>query len=473
MLNNSEKMSLQTNNSFWGVLREAFQGSQRDFTEGSVGQALFILSVPMIMEMIMESVFAVVDIFFVAKLGPDAIAIVGITESMVALIYAISIGLGIGATATVARRIGEKDSEKASQAAAHAIYLGLIVSIILGIIGVIFAADFLRLLGGSENVVMQGTAFTQIMLGGNAVVIFLFLLNSIFRGAGDAAIAMKVLWIANIINIILCPCFIFGLAFFPEMGVTGAAIATTIGRGSGVLLAFYYLFRGEKRFEIQARHWVFNGKLLWSLIKISSSAVLQLTIAMVSWAGLIKVISRFGSEVIAGYTISLRIIMFVFLPSLGLSNATATLVGQNLGAKKPEKAEKAVWLAIFYNVVFQTIIGVLLTVFAVPLVSLFTNDSQVIFYGSESLRIVSYGFFFYAVGMVLESAFNGAGDTWTPTYLNFFIFWVFEIPLAYFLANNFGYSQHGVFWAITISFSCLAIFSGILFKRGKWKLKKI
>lgn len=470
MSNYVENTSVEAyDNSFWSILSEALRGSDRDFTKGSIGVAIFILAVPMILEMAMESVFAVVDVFFVSKLGADAVAIVGITESMMVLIYAIGIGIAVGATATVSRRVGEKDFDGAAKSATHAIYIGLVASVLISIIGIIFAADFLRLLGASKSVIREGTLFTQIMLGSNFVVIFLFLLNAIFRGAGDAAIAMRVLMIANILNCILDPLFIFGVGFFPELGVTGAAVATTIGRGIGVLYAAYSLFFAEKRFEIRREHWRFDTERFKRLWSVSWLAILQFLIATASWTGLMPIISKFGSQSVAGYTIAIRIIVFALLPAIGLANAAATLVGQNLGAKKPERAEKAVWKSAFYNAIFQTSIGILFVIFAEPIVGIFTNEPAVFNYAADGLRIISYGFLFYAVGMVLESSFNGAGDTWTPTYLNLFIFWLFEIPLAYILAYYFDMKTHGVFWAITIAFSALAIVSAILFKRGKWK----
>ncbi len=451
------------------IIKEAFTGSSRDFTEGPIGSAIFILAVPMIIEMFAESLFAIVDIFFVAKLGASAIAVVGITESMMYLIYAVAIGVSVGATATVARRIGEKDVEGAAKAATHSIYLGIIASVAIGIIGVIFAPTFLRLLGADEAVIAEGTTFTRIMLGGNSVVMFLFLLNAIFRGAGDAAISMKVLWIANLCNIILCPIFIFTLDF----GVTGAAIGTTIGRGVGVIVAAYALFRGSKRFTIRSEHWKLDTTRLWKLAKIASPAVLQFFIQTASFLGLIRVISGFGSEAVAGYIIGFRVVVFGILPSVGLSNAAATLVGQNLGAGKPERAEKAVWTSVFYNAIIQTSIGIIFVIFAEPIANFFTQDPNILPYAIDCLRIVSYGFFFYGVGMVLETSFNGAGDTWTPTYLNFFVFWVFEIPLAYLLAYYFGMKANGVFWAIFLAFSMLTVVSAIAFRRGKWKLQKV
>lgn len=463
----------EKNSSFGSILREALFGSRRDFTTGSIGQAIFILSVPMIVEMFGESLFALVDIFFVGRLGASAVAVVGLTESMMALIYAVAIGLSIGATATVARRVGEKDDEGAAKSAAHVIYLGVIVSLVMSVIGIIFAPTFLRLLGGTPQIIEQGTTFTRIMLGGNAVVVFLFLLNAIFRGAGDAAIAMRVLWLANILNMILAPCFIYGVWFFPELGVTGAAVGTTIGRGCGALFAAWYLFRPGGRIHVHRESWRLDVSLLWRIVKLSSTAVLQFLIATASWSALIIIIAGFGEQAIAGYITALRIVMFALLPSVGLSNAAATLVGQNLGAGKPDRAEKSVWKAAYINAAFLGVVGLIFLIFAHGLIGIFTLDPEVLRYGTDALRIIAYGFVFYAFGMVLETAFNGAGDTWTPTYLNLFIFWVFEIPLAYLLAYTFGFGVDGVFWAITIAFSLLAVVSAVLFNRGKWKLKTV
>lgn len=460
-------------NTFWSILKEAIKGSTRDFTKGSVSLAVFLLAVPMILEMIMESVFAVVDVYFVASLGANAIAVVGITESMMALVYAVAIGISIGATATVSRRIGEKDPEGAAKSATHAIYIGLVASFVMGIIGIVFAPTFLALLGAEPEVVREGSTFARLMLGGNIVVVFLFLLNAIFRGAGDASIAMRVLWLSNSLNCILDPLLIFGIWIFPELGVTGAAVATLIGRGTGVIYACYKLFRGEKRFEIRREHWNFDTERFRRLVSISWVAVLQFIVGTASWVGLMVVIAGFGSEAVAGYTIGIRIIIFALLPAVGLSNAAATLVGQNLGAKQPDRAEKSVWRAAYYNAICQTAIGLAFAVFAAPIASIFTNEPAVLAYATDALRIISYGFFFYAIGMVLETSFNGAGDAWTPTYLNLFVFWIFEIPLAYILSYYFGFGAHGVFWAITIAFSLLAVLSTILFKRGKWKLMEV
>lgn len=472
-LNTETPPPAAVDNSFFSILREAVWGSQRDFTQGPLGVAIFILAVPMIIEMFAESLFAIMDIFFVAHLGATAIAVVGITESMMFLVYSVAIGVAIGATATVARRVGEKDADGAARAATHAIYLGVAASILLGLIGVIFAPDFLRLMGAEPEVIAEGTTFTRIMLGGNIVVMMLFLLNAIFRGAGDAAIAMRVLWLANIMNIILAPCFIFGLWIFPELGVTGAAVGTTIGRGIGALYAAYSLFGGNRRITILAHHWRVEGERLWRLAKICGPGVFQFFVQTASWIGLVRVIAGFGTEAMAGYQIAIRVVMFALLPSVGVANAAATLVGQNLGAEQPERAEASVWRAAFYNAIIQTSIGVAFVIFSEPIARIFTDEPAVVGYATDALHIIAFGFLFYAVGMVLETSFNGAGDTWTPTYLNLFVFWLFEIPLAYVLAYHVGMGPHGAFWAITIAFSVLAVVSAILFKRGKWKLKVV
>ena len=491
MSDQTEAVSAQMpDNSFWTILREAFFGSQRDFTSGSIGISIFILSVPMILEMLGESLFAIVDIFFVGHLGADSVATVVLTESVMALIYAVGIGLSIGATATVARRVGEKDFAGASKSAAHVIYLGVVVSALMSVVGVVFAPDILKLLGAEAQVVAHGTTFMRIMLGGNAVIVFLFLLNAIFRGAGDAAIAMRVLWLANILNIVLAPCFVYGkdiFAFlginapqplldnwiFPHLGVTGAAVGTTIGRGCGVLFAAWLLFRPGGRITIHKENWKLDPPLLWSIVKISATAVLQFLIATASWSVLVRVVAGFGSAAIAGYGIALRVVMFALLPSAGFSNAAATLVGQNLGAGKPERAATAVWRAAIINVIFLGIVGLLFVLFSHKIVGIFSDETLVTDYAQDALRIVSYGFVFYALAMVLESSFNGAGDTLTPTYLNLFIFWILEIPLAYLLAYHFGIGTRGVFWAIMISFSIFAVLALFLFRRGKWKEKKV
>ncbi len=471
---NEETVSARTHdNSTWAVMKEAFRGSDRDFTKGPIWIALIILAIPMILEMSMESLFAVVDIFFVAKLGADAIAIVGLTESVMALIYAVAFGLAIGATATVARRIGEKDPEGAAKSAAHVIYSGVIISLVISVIGIIFAPNILTLLGAAPAIVAEGSTFMRIMVGGNAVVVFIFLLNAIFRGAGDAAIAMRVLFLANGLNMILAPMFIFGVGPFPELGVTGAAVGTTIGRGIGVAYAGWHLFRPGGRIHVSRASWMLDTELLARLVKLSSTAVFQLLVATASWTALMPIMAGFGEVAIAGYVIALRLVMFALLPALGLSNAAATLVGQNLGAGKPERSESAVWKAAGFNTVLYFLVGAVFWLFSDPIIGIFTQEPEVLAYGTSALHIIAYGFAFYGLGMVLETAFNGAGDTWTPTYLNIFVFWLFEIPLAYLLAYYFEMGPSGVFWAITIAFSVLAIASAILFKRGKWKLKQV
>jgi putative MATE family efflux protein len=455
------------------VIREGLRGSNRDFTQGPIWVALVILAIPMILEMSMESLFAVVDIFFVAKLGADAVAIVGLTESVMALIYAVAFGLAIGATATVARRTGEKDEQGAAKSATHVIYLGIIVSLIISAIGVIFAPNILAALRAEPHLIQEGSVFMRIMVGGNAVVIFIFLLNAIFRGVGDAAIAMRVLMLSNGLNIILSPMFIFGVGFFPELGVTGAAVGTTIGRGCGVLFAAWHLVRPGGRIHVHRESWSFDPTLLWSLLRLSGTGVLQLLIATASWTALMPIMAGFGPTAIAGYVIALRVVMFALLPALGLSNAAATMVGQNLGAGKPERSESAVWTAAKLNGAFCFVIGIVFWIFSAEIIGIFTKEVEVLGYGTSALHIIAYGFLFYGLGMVLEGAFNGAGDAWTPTYLNLFIFWIFEIPTAYLLSYYFGMGPQGVFWSITVAFSLLAIASGVLFKLGKWKKKVV
>ncbi|MFT3743079.1 MAG: MATE family efflux transporter [Pyrinomonadaceae bacterium] len=473
-LNDATSSAHETDNSILGVLREAVVGTNRDFTKGSIPAALIILAIPMILEMSMESLFAIVDTFFVSKLGAESIAVVGLTESILVLTYAVAIGLSIGATATVARRVGEQDLDGAARTATHIVYLGVIVALAMGTAGVIFAPKLFHLLGAEPHVIELGTPFMRIMLGTNIVIVFLFLLNGIFRGAGDAAIALRVLIIANGLNIVFCPLFIFGIGPFPELGVTGAAVATVCGRGTGVLFAVWALFiRDNGRLNVKREHWTFDPKLLWSLITLSATAVLQFLIATLSWTGLVMILSGFGTVALAGYQIGLRVIMFVLLPAVGLSNAAATLVGQNLGAGQPDRAERSVWTAGILNAVLLGVAGMIFVIFSGSVIGIFTHEPEVAAFGRDCLRIVGYGYAFYGLGMVMESSFNGAGDTWTPTYLNFIIFWMLEIPLAYVLSKHFSWGPQGVFWAITISFSMLAVSAALLFKRGKWKLKQV
>jgi putative MATE family efflux protein len=458
---------------FWSSVWEALRGSRQDFTEVPLSRAILLLAVPMILEMAMESLFAIVDIFWVSRLGADAVASVGLTEAMLTLIYTVAMGLGIGATATVARRIGEKEPERAARAAVQVIALGILLAIPIGIVGSMFAPELLHLMRADPEVIKRGHGYTAVMLGGSATVLLLFLGNAIFRGAGDAAIAMRVLWLANGLNIALGPCFIFGLGPFPELGVMGAAVATNIGRGTGVLYLLYRLWRGGAHIRVQRRHLGLDFATMLGLFRLSSTAMFQMLVGMTSWLALIRILSGFGSAALAGYTIGIRIIIFALLPSWGLSNAAATLVGQNLGAGKPDRAERAVWQAGFYNMVFLGVIGLLFVLFAEPVIMSFTQEQQVVEYGVGCLRTVSFGFLFYAYGMVLSQAFNGAGAVWTPTFINLFCFWAFQLPLAYTLAHLLHWGPAGVFTAITIAWSTYAVVSATIFKRGRWKLKKV
>ncbi|HEY0404746.1 MAG TPA: MATE family efflux transporter [Pyrinomonadaceae bacterium] len=457
----------------WTAIREAVRGSRMDYTQGSIGRAILLLSIPMVLEMLMESVFAVVDVFFVAKLGAAAVATVGLTESLLTLIYTVAIGLSIGATAMVARRIGEHDAEGAARAAVQVIALGIIVAATLGLVGILFAPRLLAVMGATPEVIARGSNFTRVMLGGNISVVMLFLINATFRGAGDAAIAMRVLWLANLINILLGPCLIFGLGPFPELGVTGAAVATTIGRSTGALFALSKLIRPGGRIHVEHRHLRLEPSIMARLVRLSASGAFQVFIGMASWIGLVRIISGFGSNALAGYTIGIRVILFALLPSWGMSNAAATMVGQALGAGKPERAERAVWKAGFYNMCFLGIVGLLFVVFAGQIIHLFTADPLVAPYGTDCLRFVASGFLFYAYGMVITQSFNGAGDTFTPTIINLFVFWFWEIPLAYVLAIRFGYGPRGVFLAMVIAFSTLAVVSALFFRRGRWKARKV
>ncbi|HZS47644.1 MAG TPA: MATE family efflux transporter [Blastocatellia bacterium] len=459
--------------SLLSAIKESLRGSHADYTAVPIGHAIMLLAIPMVLETVLESVFAVTDVFFVAKLGPDAIATVGLTESMLTLIYALAMGLGIGATAMVARRIGEQNPNGASRTGVQAILLGLMLAVIIGITGVLTAPNLLSAMGASPSVIANGSTYTRVMLGGNAAILMLFLINAIFRGAGDAAIAMRVLWLSNIINICLGPCLIFGVGPFPRLGVTGASIATTIGRSTGALFAFSRLLSKNGRIRVTRQHFQLDTSLMVRILRLSASGTFQVFIGMASWIGLVRIISSFGSDALAGYTIGIRVIMFALLPSWGMSNAAATMVGQALGAGKPDRAEKAVWKACFYNMCFLGLIGLAFVVLADRIVGLFTSDPAVAGYAIECLRIVACGFLFYAYGMVLTQSFNGAGDTQTPTRINIFVFWLFEIPLAYALAMVFQLGPRGVFISMAVSFSSLALISAVLFSRGKWKKKVV
>ena len=457
----------------WPALSEAIRGSQQDYTTGPIGRSILLLAVPMVLETVMESIFAVVDIFFVSRLGAKAVATVGLTEAMMTLVYTVAMGLSIGVTAMVARRIGEKDPDGAARTAVQAIGLGIAIAAVLGVVGATFAPQLLGAIGATPEMIAPGVSYTRIMLGGNATVLLLFLINAIFRGAGDAATAMRVLWLANGINIVLDPMLIFGLGPFPELGIRGAAVATNIGRGTAVLFQLYALSRVSGRIRVVADQMSVNLHVMWQLVRLSGAGTFQVFVGTASWVGLIRILSAFGSDVLAGYTIGIRVIIFALLPSWGMSNAAATMVGQALGAGKPERAERAVWIAAFYNMMFLGAIGLLFIIFAPEIIGLFTSDPGPAGYGVSCLRIVSTGFLFYAYGMVLTQSFNGAGDTWTPTIINLFCFWVLELPLAYALAHPFGLEARGVFIALTVAFSSLAVVSAILFRRGKWKTRKV
>jgi MATE family, multidrug efflux pump len=464
---------VDTHHGFWQTIREAIRGSHHDYTSGPIGRAIILLAVPMVLEMLMESLFAVVDIFWVAHVSPDAVATVGLTESMLTIAYTAAMGLSIGVTAMVARRIGEKNPVGAAEAAVQGIALGVITALIIGVAGVLLAPTLLALMGASPEVIATGQTYTRIMLGGNVVILLLFLINAIFRGAGDAAIAMRVLWLANSINIVLGPLLIFGVGPFPKLGLTGAAIATTIGRGIGVLYQLYRLWRRDGRVVIHREQIQLVPAVMKTLLRLSGTGTFQVFVGMASWIGLTRINASFGTDALAGYQIAIRIIIFALLPSWGLANAAATMVGQALGAGKPERGEQAVWRAAFYNLVFLGLAGLVFIVFANPIAHLFTNEPTVAQIAAGCLRIISYGYVFYAYGMVLTNSFNGAGDTWTPTWLNLLCFWLWEIPLAWWLARHVGLGPQGVAWAVTIAFSTLAVASAVLFRRGRWKTKHV
>jgi putative MATE family efflux protein len=459
--------------SLWASIREAVRGSHQDFTSGSLNRAILLLAIPMVLEMVLESLFAVVDVFWVGRLGANAVATVGLTESLLLMVFAIGMGVSLSTTAMVARRIGEKDPEDAAVAGVQAIFLGFAVSIAIGVPCLIFAPNLLRLMGASPEIVSLGSGYARIALGGSGVVLMLFLNNAIFRGAGDAAIAMRLLWVSNIINLILDPCLIFGVGPFPHLGVTGAALATFTGRGIGVIYQFYHLLRGTERIHILVRQIRLNLGVLLRLGSVSLTGVIQFAIAQASWIGLVRIVSMFGADAVAGYTIAIRIMIFAILPSWGLSNAAATLVGQNLGARQPERAEISVWRTGLYNMLFLGGLGVVFILFANPIVRIFTSDPAIVALAASALRILSYGNIGYAYGMVMLQAFNGAGDTITPTVVNFFGFWLFEIPLAYWLAISERLHSRGVFLSIVIAEAFIASASIILFRRGKWKRQQI
>jgi len=455
---------------FTALIKQSFRGDEHDYTQGSIRQAIVLLAIPMILELSLESVFAVVDMFFVGKLGSNAIQTVGLTESVITIIYTLGMGLGMGTTAVVARRIGEKNPDAAAHAGAQAILMSLLITIAISITGFIYAPDILKLMKAAPDVVREGKVFARIMLGGSLVIILLFLINGIFRGAGDAAIAMRSLWIASGINIILCPSLINGYGPFPELGLKGAAIATTVGRGIGVLYQCYHLFGRRGVVKIKMVHFNWDWPLIRSIVKVSWPAVMQFFIASGSWIILTRLVAELGGKVASsGYQIALRNAVFFILPAWGLSNAAATLVGQNLGAKQPERASKSVLLTAKYNAVFMSVVMLLFVLFASPIISIFTRDSAVQRVGTIALQIIGTGYIFYGIGMVMIQALNGAGDTRTPTWIHFVGFWVFQIPLAYFMAKVLDWGPIGVFIAIPVAETAIAIAAWIFFKKGKWK----
>ncbi len=463
--------AIETNKSsgFWETLREAVRGSEQNFTEGGIGRAIFLLSVPMVLEMLMESLFGIVNVYWVAHLGKEQAAAVGVTESLLTIVFAVAIGLSMGVTAMVARRIGEKDPEGAARVAEQSILLGIFISIPIGIAGALFTRQLFQAMNADASVIAADGGYMAVIFGANVVIMLLFLINAIFRGAGDAAIAMRALWIGNLINLVLDPCLIFGWGPFPELGVTGSAIATTIGRGCAVIYQFSRLSGGHGRVPVKYNRLAPEFGLMKNLLRISLGGMFQFLVATAAWTLLMSIVGLFGAAAQAGYMIALRIILVTLLPSWGMSNAAATLVGQNLGAKKPDRAEKSVWLAGHSNAVFLFGVAVAFIVFPEYLIRIFTSDQSVIPFGVDALRYISYGYIFYGYGMVMAAAFNGAGDTYTPTIMNLICFWLIQIPLAYTLAKWTGLGTTGVFLAITIAESILAVIAMMVFRRGKWK----
>ena len=459
--------------SIWGTITEAIRGTRQDFTQISISRAIFLLAIPMVLEMFMESLFALVDVFWVSRLGANAVSTVGLTESMLVLVFSVALGVSLSTTAMVARRIGEKDPEGAAVAAMQSIFLGIGVALAMGVPAMIFARELLGLMGADQVLISGGHRYTEIVFGGTAVVMLLFLNNAIFRGAGDASIAMRVLWTSNLINLVLDPCFIFGLGPLPKLGVTGAALATLTGRSCGVLYQFWILTKGTARIRLAARHFRLVPGVILSLIRVSSTGVLQFLIAHTSWLVLVRIISSFGSLAVAGYTIGIRIFMFVILPSWGMSGAAATMVGQNLGAKKPERAERAVYVTGGYNAIYLVAIAIVLIFAPEMVVSFFSADPAVCRIAAACLRIIGYGNLTYAFGMVMVQAFNGAGDTVTPTMINIVAFWLCEIPLGWFLANRTSLGVSGVFVSIPVANTVMTVIGLIVFARGRWKLRRI
>ncbi|MGD1947706.1 MAG: MATE family efflux transporter [Croceivirga sp.] len=451
----------------------AVTGKEQEFTTGSIRKAIFMLSIPMILEMLMESVFALVDIAYVSQVSVNAVATIGLTESVITLVYALAIGLSMAATAVVARRVGEKDLQGAREAAVQAIFLGILIALLVGLVGFLFSKEILALMGAEPDLIAEGYGYTQWLIGGNITILLLFLINAIFRGAGDASIAMWALVLSNGLNIILDPIFIFGWGPIPEYGVMGAAIATNIGRGTAVLFQLGILFFGWSKIRLVLKDVVLNLRVMLNIIKVSLGGIAQFLIGTSSWVFLMRIMSEFGSEVLAGYTIAIRVIMFTLMPSWGMSNAGATLVGQNLGAKQPERAEKSVWITGKYNAYFMGFVSIIYLVFAKQIVSNFNTTPAVVENGALCLQIIAIGYVFYAYGMVVTNAFNGSGDTQTPTKINLISFWFFQLPMAYLLALVLDFGALGVFIAITAAEVLLAIIAIIWFRKGNWKTVEV
>ena len=459
--------------SWWQEVRGALRGTKHDYTTGPIGRSIFLLAIPMVSEMIMESLFALSDVFFVARLGASAVATVGLTESMMIVVYTIAMGLAIAGTAVVARRVGERDADGAARAAVQMITLGVVASVVIGLAGALAAPALLRAMGATDDVLATGTMFTRVLLGGSGTAFLLFVINAAFRGAGDAAVSMRVLWLANAINIVLGPLLIFGVGPFPELGVTGAAIATTIGRGTGVCYALRRLTRGSGHLRVTRKHLVFEIETMRAMLRLSVNATFQVLVGSLSWIVLIRLMASFGSAAMAGYTIAVRMIMFAMLPAWGLGNAAATMVGQALGARNPDRANAAVWTAARYNVAFLGLMGAIFVIFARPIVAGFTSDPAVHEVAVFGLRMMAAGFPFFAFGMVLTQAFNGAGDTRTPTNINIAVFWAFELPLAWLLTTQTSMGTHAVFVSVLAAYTLLAAVSAVMFRRGAWRTQRV
>ena len=468
-----ETMPEPSRASLVALVREALVGGEQDYTSGPVGRAVILLAIPMMLEMAMESVFALADVIFVSRLGVEAVATVGLSEAVLSILYAVAGGLAMATAAMVSRRIGERRPAEAATAAMQSILIALTFSLLTGGLGFVLAPRILSLMGGSPELVAVGSWYTRILLGGSFTVMLLFVNNAAFRGAGDATIAMKVLWFANLVNLVLDPCLIFGLGPFPELGLTGAAVATTVGRASAVIVQLVLLVRGSGRMRPTLADLRPQLAVIRTLLRVSMGGVFQALVAHTSWVFLVRLVGGFGAAAVAGYTIAIRLAIFALLPSWGLSNSAATLMGQNLGAEQPERAERSVWTAGLFNAVFLMGVAVIFIAAAEPIIGFFSADPEVMASGVSCLRILAYGYGFYALGMVMVQAFNGAGDTTTPTLINIGCYWLFQLPLAYVLAVRLGFGATGVYWAIPIAESLLTVVSIVVFRRGRWKTRQI